>query len=117
MAGLTTHALDIMHGRPAVGMRIDLAVLEGDAWRPLGSTVTNAQGRTDKPLLDPGAVAKGRYELVFHVGAYFAALGVDSGEPAFLDQVPIRFAIAHTDEHYHVPLLVSPWSYSTYRGS
>lgn len=117
MAGLTTHALDVVHGRPAAGMRIDLAVEENGVWRTLASTVTNAQGRTDRPLLDPAEAKKGRYELRFHVGAYFAVLGVDSGDPAFLDVVPIRFAIARPDEHYHVPLLVSPWSYSTYRGS
>ena len=81
------------------------------------TVVTNADGRTDEPLLADQAMAPGRYELLFHVGAYFQGTGAALQHPSFLDQVPIRFAIADADAHYHVPLLVSPWAYTTYRGS
>lgn len=120
MAGrLTTHVLDTAHGRPAAGMQIELwRIVPGDEQRVLLSTLrTNADGRADAPLLDDGALERGVYELVFVVGAYFAAHGAALPEPAFLDRVPVRFGIADPDAHYHVPLLVSPWAYSTYRGS
>lgn len=106
---LTTHVLDTAHGRPASGIPIELARLGGDQREILRRVTTNADGRTDEPLLADGELSTGEYELVFSVGAYFAA--------GFLDRVPVRFRVSDADAHYHVPLLVSPWSYSTYRGS
>jgi 5-hydroxyisourate hydrolase len=108
--GLTTHVLDTAHGRPAAGVGIELARLADGARAVLRTVTTNADGRTDEPLLAAGELQAGEYELVFAVGDYF-------GERAFLDRVPVRFSIAEPEAHYHVPLLVSPWSYSTYRGS
>ena len=118
MAGLTTHVLDTANGRPADGVRVELFAIDdiGPA-RLLATAVTNADGRTDAPLIEPADMAAGLYQLVFHIGDYFAGRGHDLPEPAFLDQVPVRFAIADTTRHYHVPLLASPWSYTTYRGS
>lgn len=110
---LTTHVLDTANGRPAAGMQIDLFALEGAARRHLVGMITNDDGRTDSPILPAADFALGRYELVFQVGQYFAR-----GEsPRFLDDVPIRFGINDAASHYHVPLLVSPFSFSTYRGS
>ena len=105
---LTTHVLDTARGRPAEGVVIELARLDGDRRHVVSSAVTDADGRTGGPLLD-GGLERATYELVFDVGAYF-------GE-GFLDRVPIRFRVDDEQAHYHVPLLVSPWSYSTYRGS
>lgn len=116
--GLTTHVLDTARGCPAAGLRIDFSLVGRDGGTRLIKTVTtNADGRVDAPLLGPAEMKTGRYELLFHVGAYFRAAGSAPGDPPFLDQVPVRFAIAQTGAHYHVPLLVSPWSYVTYRGS
>ena len=112
---LTTHVLDTAHGAPAQGLRIVLT-RAGDG-AVLVDTVTNDDGRCDAPLLSGAAMEAGTYELAFHVGAYFRARGVTLSEPAFLDVVPLRFGLADPDTHYHVPLLVSPYSYSTYRGS
>jgi 5-hydroxyisourate hydrolase len=106
---LTTHVLDTAHGRPAAGIPIELARLDGDRRELLRTLRTNADGRTDEPLLAGGELRAATYELVFDVSGHF-----DDG---FLDRVPVRFTIADADAHYHVPLLVSPWSYSTYRGS
>lgn len=117
MGRLTTHVLDTMHGRPAVGLTIDLYALDGAAPRLLKTITTNSDGRADAPLLDGAEFRAGRYELVFHVAPYFLAHGVALPDPPFLDAVPIRFGIADPGGHYHVPLLVSPWSFSTYRGS
>ena len=111
MGRLTTHVLDTARGRPAAGVAIELSVHGSTVVR----TRTNQDGRTDEPLLEGDALRTGEHELVFDVGAYFA--GLDLPEPAFLGLVPVRFAIADPAAHYHVPLLVSPWSYSTYRGS
>nr|WP_157458522.1 hydroxyisourate hydrolase [Deinococcus arboris] len=110
---MSTHVLDTARGRPAAGVRVQLfrAAAERELLR---DTVTNADGRTDGPLLAPGTLQAGTYELAFHVAPYFADL---TAEPPFLDVVTLRFTVAGTDAHYHVPLLVSPWSYSTYRGS
>ena len=113
---LSTHVLDTARGAPAAGVRIDLFEVGASARSALASTVTNADGRTDKPLLAGGPLRSGTYELQFHVGAYFAAVG-GAADPPYLDVVPIRFSIAEPESHYHVPLLVTPWSYSTYRGS
>ncbi|MCW0233855.1 MAG: hydroxyisourate hydrolase [Ferrovibrio sp.] len=117
MARLSTHVLDTMHGKPAPGVTIELYALDGDARRLVKTVTTNADGRTDAPLLAGEAYKPGQYELVFHIGDYFRGLGVALPQPAFLDTVPLRFGIAEADGHYHVPLLASPWSYSTYRGS
>ncbi|PYE84812.1 hydroxyisourate hydrolase [Pseudoroseicyclus aestuarii] len=111
---LTTHVLDTARGQPAAGLRIELFALDG-APRPLADVTTNADGRTDTPILPKADFATGRFELVFHVGHWLAAEGLDSG-PAFLDEVPIRFAMTEA-QHYHVPLLLSPYGYTTYRGS
>ena len=115
MGRLTTHILDTANGRPAAGVEIRLYSLAGDRTE-CASAQTNSDGRTDSPLLDGDAMQAGTYELEFDIGSYFAGLGVTSGDPSFLDTVVIRFGV-NADEHYHVPLLVSPWSYSTYRGS
>ncbi len=112
---LTSHVLDTAHGIPAKGMRIVLTRLSDGA--ALADIKTNDDGRSDAPLLSDGTMAVGQYELTFHVGDYFRGLGVTLSEPAFLDVVPLRFGIGDADAHYHVPLLVSPFSYSTYRGS
>lgn len=117
MGRLSTHVLDTMHGKPAAGIEIALYAVEGEQRRLVKKTVTNTDGRTDVPLLAGDEYRAGEYELVFQVGAYFRARGATLPQPAFLDSVPIRFAMADADGHYHVPLLVSPWSYSTYRGS
>jgi 5-hydroxyisourate hydrolase len=114
VARLTTHVLDTARGRPAAGVRVELYAATG-ARRLLAASVTNEDGRCDAPL---GAdVPPGVYELVFHAGDYFRATGASLPEPPFLDQVQLRFGIAEGEGRYHVPLLVSPWSYSTYRGS
>jgi 5-hydroxyisourate hydrolase len=114
---VTTHVLDAARGCPAPGMRIEVWRLEGDARRLLRAVETNADGRTDAPAIDRGELAPGVYELVFHAGAYLESHLGPAGSPRFLDQVPIRFGIADAGAHYHVPLLLSPFSYSTYRGS
>ncbi len=114
---LSTHVLDTAAGCPAPGVRVDLARVEGGQSTLLKTVHTNADGRTDLPLLDVGELAIGSYELTFHVADYFRARGTPLSEPPFLDTVPIRFAIFDLQAGYHVPLLVSPWSYSTYRGS
>ena len=117
MGRLSTHVLDTVNGKPANGIAIELFALEGDSRRSVLRTITNADGRTDAPLMIGEAFRTGTYELVFEVGAYFKEVGATTANPPFLDIVPIRFTIAEPDGHYHVPLLVSPWSYSTYRGS
>jgi len=115
MGRLTTHVLDTASGVPAQGMRVELHRL--DVAVPLATIDTNADGRASAPLLEGDALKPGSYELRFHVAAYFRARGAKLSEPPFLDVVVIRFGIADSGAHYHVPLLVSPWSYSTYRGS
>ena len=118
MGRLTTHVLDTAHGTPAGAMRLSLHRLENAGTHQLVSThVTNADGRCDAPLLVDATFVPGTYELAFEVGDYFARLGVALAEPRFLDVVTLRFGIADANGHYHVPLLCSPWSYSTYRGS
>jgi 5-hydroxyisourate hydrolase len=117
MGRLSTHVLDLVEGGPARGVQVELHRLFPDGRRALVSRhLTNTDGRTDAPLLSGEEAAPGTYELVFHVGAYFRAKGTALPEPAFLDEVPVRFSMAEGG-HYHVPLLCSPWSYSTYRGS
>lgn len=116
MGRLTTHVLDTTRGAPAVGMRIDLVRGSAAAADLLASLATNTEGRTDEPLLDGAALLPGPYRLVFHVGEYFRVRG-DPDAGRFLDEVPVAFLISDPGERYHVPLLVSPWSYTTYRGS
>ena len=118
MGRLTTHVLDTMNGCPAAGMGVTLFRVEGEFDRPLAlrQLALNADGRADAPLLEGAAFAAGRYRLVFDVAAYFRARGVALPEPPFLDRVAVDFGLAD-DSHYHVPLLASPWAYSTYRGS
>ncbi len=114
---LSTHVLDTAHGCPAQGMQIELWSLAGSQPKLLKTTRTNAEGRTDNPLLAAEELQAGQYELVFHVGDYFAAKEASLPKLRFLDRVPVRFGIADASASYHVPLLVSPWAYSTYRGS
>ena len=117
---LSTHVLDTARGRPAAGVKMELWRIdpggEGSLVR-LSTVETNADGRTDAPLLAGEAFGAGTYELRFHVGDYFARTSLTTADPPFLDVVPVRFAVADADAGYHVPLLVSPWAYSTYRGS
>ena len=117
MGRLSTHVLDTMHGTPAAGVRIELYALDGEGRRLVASATTNADGRTHAPLLAGDALVAGAYELLFRVGDYFRQKGAALPSPAFLDAVPVRFGIADPAAHYHVPLLVSPFGYSTYRGS
>jgi 5-hydroxyisourate hydrolase len=117
MGQLTTHVLDTAHGRPAAGLRIELYILDGDRRRLLTDIRTNGDGRADRPLLAGDNFRPGRYELLFHAGDYFRDIGTALASIPFLDEVPIRFGIADHDAHYHVPLLLTPWSYATYRGS
>ena len=117
MGYLTTHVLDTAHGAPGAGLRIDVYRLDSGNRQHLMTLTTNDDGRADGPVLEGGEFTVGRYELVFHAGDYFRARGLSLPEPAFLDDVVVRFGIASPDEHYHVPLLLSPYSYSTYRGS
>jgi 5-hydroxyisourate hydrolase len=117
MGRLTTHVLDTAHGRPAVGMRVALYRTEDEPPTLVREAITNADGRCDDALVEGRALSAGRWRLVFGVGAYFAAQGALLPHPPFLDEVAIDFGIADPGAHYHVPLLVSPWSYSTYRGS
>ncbi|MGF1458156.1 MAG: hydroxyisourate hydrolase [Leptolyngbyaceae cyanobacterium] len=117
---LTTHVLDTANGCPAANLQLTLWTID-DAASPgrsrLRTTVTNRDGRVDEPLLQGAEFNLGVYELIFAVGAYFQQQGMMLPQPNFLDEVPLRFGVADADAHYHVPLLVSPWSYSTYRGS
>ena len=118
MGHLSTHVLDTMNGRPAAGMKVTLQRIDGDVVETLKTITLNHDGRTDGgPLLDASTMAVGRYRLLFEVAPYFKGLGTALPEPAFIDTVPIDFGIADANGHYHVPLLVSPWAYSTYRGS
>lgn len=115
---LTTHVLDTAHGRPAAGMSIALWRIDvGGAREFLKEVRTNSDGRTDQPMLAGDEFTPGVYELVFQVADYFAALAPALPSPPFLSAVPVRFGIADPETHYHVPLLTSPWAYSTYRGS
>ena len=116
--GLSTHVLDTMHGTPAAGMGVTLYREGPDGLERVKRLVLNADGRNpDGPLYDNATLRRGKYRLVFEVAAYFRARGVQLPDPPFLDEVPLDFGVADEKAHYHVPLLCSPWSYSTYRGS
>jgi len=117
MGKLSTHVLDVTQGKPGAGVEVELYAVEGQGRTLIRSVVTNQDGRCDQPLLSGDEMAAGRYELVFAAGDYFARQGVDMPEPRFIDRVIIAFGIADPQQNYHVPLVVSPWAYSTYRGS
>jgi len=117
MARLSTHVLDTAHGVPAIGVRIELYARDKDSPRLISANMTNQDGRTPEPLLQGDSIPTGLYELVFYAGDYFRSLGLPLREPAFLDQIRIAFGIADSTGNYHVPLLLSPYGYTTYRGS
>jgi 5-hydroxyisourate hydrolase len=117
MGKLTTHVLDVAAGIPAAGVRLELHDAASSPPRLLAGTRTNHDGRCDGPLLEGSAFRAGRYSLTFHVAEYFRARGVSLPDPPFLDEVVVKFGVADASTNYHVPLLVSPWSHSTYRGS
>jgi 5-hydroxyisourate hydrolase len=116
MGRLTTHVLDTALGKPGAGIAVTVYRVDGERVE-VARAVTNHDGRCDQPLLEGPALVKGRYEIVFRAGDYFRAARLELPEPPFVDEVVLRFGVAAPDQHYHVPLLVSPWSYSTYRGS
>ena len=115
MTKLTTHCLDTYSGKPAKGIKVEVYSISGKREK-LNSTILNDNGRSDKPLIEGSAFKEGQYEIIFFVGYYFKNITTLSKIP-FLNEVVIRFGVSNAKEHYHVPLLVSPWSYSTYRGS
>ncbi|WP_445158347.1 hydroxyisourate hydrolase [Halomonas sp. E14] len=117
MGRLTTHVLDTAQGRPGQGIRIEVLRLEGERRTPLKTVTTNEDGRCDAPILEDDDFQAGEYELVFHAGDYLRAQGVAASEPLFLNVIPLRFGVSDASQHYHVPLLLSPYGYSTYRGS
>jgi 5-hydroxyisourate hydrolase len=115
--GLTTHMLDVANGKPAEGVRIDFSVLDGESYRLVRTVHTNADGRNAEPLLTEATMKVGQYQLVFYVAEYFTRIGTVLPDPPFLERAVIQFGIADAKDHYHVPLLASPWTYTTYRGS
>ncbi|WP_445570757.1 hydroxyisourate hydrolase [Pseudomonas sp. E102] len=117
MGRLTTHVLDAAHGCPGSAIKIELYRVEGSELQRVASAVTNSDGRCDAPLLQGDDYRSGVYQIQFNAGDYYRARGVQLSEPAFLDVVVLRFGISQEQEHYHVPLLISPYAYSTYRGS
>lgn len=117
MGRLTTHVLDTALGSPGQGIRIEVFRLDAGERTSIGEVVTNDDGRCDAPILEGDAFSVGEYELVFHAGDYLRRRGVAADEPRFLDVIPLRFGVADASQHYHVPLLLSPYGYSTYRGS
>jgi 5-hydroxyisourate hydrolase len=117
MGKLSTHVLDTAHGRPGAGVKLELYAVDGGQRTLLKQDATNADGRCDTPLLEGDSLRAGQYELVFAAGDYFAAQGVALPTPRFIDRVTIAFGVADPGQNYHVPLVVTPWSYSTYRGS
>ncbi len=114
---VTTHVLDAGRGCPAAGMRIDLFRIDGERRSLVRTVTTNADGRTDAPVIPKAEIATGTFELLFHAGDYLDAAGAPGESPRFLDLIPIRFGVADAEAHYHVPLLLAGYSYSTYRGS
>tara|TARA_B100000579_G_scaffold404921_1_gene390143 strand:- start:281 stop:631 length:351 start_codon:yes stop_codon:yes gene_type:complete len=116
MTKLTTHVLDVYSGKPGGGIKVEVYSIKNNKKEKLNSLILNKDGRSDKPLIEGSTFQEGQYEIIFFVGEYFKKITKTSNIP-FLDDVVIRFGISNSKEHYHVPLLVSPWSYSTYRGS
>tara|TARA_B100001123_G_scaffold6433_1_gene8065 strand:+ start:101 stop:451 length:351 start_codon:yes stop_codon:yes gene_type:complete len=116
MTKLTTHVLDVYSGKPGKGIKVELYLIKDDKREKLNSVILNSDGRSDKPLIEGSNFKEGKYEIIFFIGNYFKRITEIANIP-FLDDVVIRFGISNSKEHYHVPLLVSPWSYSTYRGS
>ena len=116
MTKLTTHVLDVYSGKPGSGIKVDLYQIQNNKREQLSSVILNSDGRADKPLIEGSNFKEGQYELVFFVGDYFKKI-TEAPQIPFLDDVVVKFGISNVKEHYHVPLLVSPWSYSTYRGS
>jgi 5-hydroxyisourate hydrolase len=116
MTKLTTHVLDVFSGKPGKGIKVELFFLDGDNKEKITSIILNDDGRSDKPLVEKDKFKNGKYELIFYIGDYFKKI-TNLDELQFLDDVVVRFGISNNKENYHVPLLVSPWSYSTYRGS
>jgi len=114
---LTTHVLDTVSGEPGAGITVDLYRVAGDDRTHVANIRTNDDGRSEGPIVEGDAFSAGTYELVFQAGDYFRAAGVAMPDPPFVDQVVVRFGVAQADRHYHVPILVSPWTYTTYRGS
>ncbi|MGF1753031.1 hydroxyisourate hydrolase [Vibrio makurazakiensis] len=117
MGRLTTHVLDTMHGLPGAEIKVELFKVDGESVEKLATVLTNSDGRTDAPILAGNDFRPGKYQLVFHVAEYYQSKGVTLDDVPFLDDVVIRFGLNDQDAHYHVPLLVSPYSFSTYRGS
>jgi len=115
--GLTTHVLDTASGKPGEGIKIEFSVLEGETYKLLTTVTTNADGRNAQPLLTPENMKAGKYQLVFYIGEYFTKQGTVLPNPPFLEKAVIQFGMADATAHYHVPILASPWSYTTYRGS
>ena len=116
MTKLTTHVLDVYSGKPGKGIKVDLFFINGEKKEKINTLILNNDGRTDKPLVEKDKFISGKYELIFYIGDYFNKI-IETKYPPFLDEVIVRFGISNNQESYHVPLLVSPWSYSTYRGS
>ena len=117
MGRLTTHVLDTAQGRPGEGIKIEVYRLGGGLRQLLKTVETNDDGRCDAPILEGSELVTGEYELVFHAGEYLMRQGVKAQTPSFLDIIPLRFGVNDASQHYHVPLLLSPYAYSTYRGS
>jgi 5-hydroxyisourate hydrolase len=117
MASLTTHILDTANGAPAANVTIQIVKISGEKQVTLRTLKTNLEGRTDSPVLTGDQFIPGVYEMVFHIGDYFRGRATNPDPSIFFDSIPVRFTIASEDHHYHIPLLVTPWSYSTYRGS
>ncbi|MGN1386036.1 MAG: hydroxyisourate hydrolase [Bacillus sp. (in: firmicutes)] len=118
MNGLTTHILDLMNGKPAAKVKVDLfCKTSSGEMTHIATRITNNDGRLDEAFLGQDALEKGIYQLVFHIGDYFRKQAVDLPEPSFLEEVAVQFGVANPEQHYHVPLLVSPWGYQVYRGS
>ena len=117
MGRISTHILDTAAGTPAAGVRIDVSALNDGQWQLLKTVHTNTDGRTDEPLLSGDELQVGQFQLEFHIGDHYRRGGIALPDPLFIDRVPLRFGVADVNENYHVPLLASPWSYSTYRGS
>lgn len=117
MGKLTTHVLDTAHGCPGAGITVELYAIDANGRTLVASSITNDDGRCAGPLLEAAAMQPGQYELVFHAGDYYAARGVALPTPRFLDRIALAFGIADATQNYHVPLVMTPWSYSTYRGS